>query len=51
MAEQSSAARPYLPCVQTRGAFVGIPVIVNADSGIVNSDSADREHTVGAKRR
>ncbi len=30
---------------------VRIPLIVNADSGIVNSDSADRDHAVGAKRR
>jgi hypothetical protein len=28
-----------------------IPLIVNASSGIVNSDSTDRDHAVGAKRR
>jgi hypothetical protein len=28
-----------------------IPLIVNAGSGIVNSESADRDHAVGAKRR
>jgi len=28
-----------------------IPLIVNASSGIVNGDSADRDHAVGAKRR
>jgi hypothetical protein len=28
-----------------------IPLIVNAGSGIVNSDSTDRDHAVGAKRR
>jgi hypothetical protein len=28
-----------------------IPVIVSARSGIVSSDSDDREHAVGAKRR
>jgi hypothetical protein len=27
------------------------PVIVIAESGIVISDSADRDHAVGAKRR
>jgi hypothetical protein len=32
-------------------ALVRIPLIVNASSGIVNSDSADRDHAVGAKRR
>jgi len=32
-------------------AVVRIPVIVIAGSGIVISDSADREHAVGAKRR
>ena len=31
--------------------LVRIPVIVIAGSGIVISDSADREHAVGAKRR
>ena len=31
--------------------YLRIPLIVNADSGIVNSDSADRDHAVGAKRR
>jgi len=28
-----------------------IPLMVNAGSGIVNSDSTDRDHAVGAKRR
>jgi hypothetical protein len=28
-----------------------IPLIVNAGSGIVNTNSADRDHAVGAKRR
>jgi hypothetical protein len=31
--------------------LVRIPVIVIAESGIVISDSADRDHAVGAKRR
>jgi len=32
-------------------ARVRIPLIVNTGSGIVNADSGDREHAVGAKRR
>jgi len=32
-------------------ACVRIPLIVIAGSGIVISDSADRDHAVGAKRR
>jgi hypothetical protein len=32
-------------------AVLRIPLIVNAGSGIVNSESADRDHAVGAKRR
>jgi hypothetical protein len=31
--------------------WMRIPLIVNAGSGIVNGDSADHEHAVGAERR
>jgi len=39
------------PCSAFTCSMVRIPLIVNAGSGIVNSDSADRDHAVGAKRR